>query len=138
MTTRSQRVTKHPQAEMFAKARDMIKLLNIQLNHFPAHEKYGLCQEIRLTMYRLYGQMVACQRRYHNKTTLTQMDVTLQQLRMLVNLAFELGYYHYKDKKKADYDANRRYTAASVVINEFGAMIGGWIKHLKRSTNQSW
>jgi hypothetical protein len=52
---------------------------------------------------------------------------------MLTNLAFELGYYGYKDNKRSLTEANalRRYTALSILINELGAMIGGWIRSVK-------
>lgn len=34
---------------------EMIKLLNIYLNHFPNHEKYALSNQIRNTAYNVYG-----------------------------------------------------------------------------------
>lgn len=107
--------------------------MNIHLNHFPKHEKYGLCQETRQCAYDVYGLLVECQKRYQNKTSLTKLDVRHEQLRMFLNLAFELGYYEYKDNKRAQTQesAQRRYTALSVIVNELGAMIGGWIRSLK-------
>ena len=42
-----------PEATISLKCRELIKLLNINLNHFPRHEKYGLCQEIRQAVYAL-------------------------------------------------------------------------------------
>jgi hypothetical protein len=118
---------------IFHKCRDLIKLMNVHLNHFPNHEKYALCQHIRQAAYEVYDMLVECQKRYHNKTTLTRLDVRHEQLRMLVNLAYELGYYHYQDHRRdrCDAEAQRRYTAISVLINELGAMIGGWIRGAK-------
>ena len=122
-----------PSASILHKCRRLILLMNIHLNHFPRHEKYGLCQEIRQTMYWVYALLVECQKRYHNKTSLTKLDVQHEQLRALTGLAFELGYYTYKDNKRehGEAEALRRYTAASVLIDELGAMIGGWLKSLK-------
>lgn len=124
----------HPQGEMFHKCRELIKLLNVHLNHFPRHEKYALSQEIRQSAYDVYALLVECRKRHHNKTSLTRLDVRHEQLRMFVHLAFELGYYHYHDNKRgrSDKEAQRRYTAASVIINELGAMIGGWIRLLRQ------
>ncbi|WP_448510032.1 four helix bundle protein [Immundisolibacter sp.] len=111
----------------------MILLLNVHLNHFPKHEKYGLCQSIRQAAYDVYALLAECQKRYHNKTSLTKLDVRHEQLRMLINLSFELGYYDFHNHKRdrGCTEAQRRYTAISVLVNELGAMIGGWIRSLK-------
>ena len=124
----------NPKAEIFFSCREMIKLANVHLNHFPRHEKYALSQEIRCAAYDVYALLAECQKRYHNKTSLTRLDVRHEQLRMLVNLAWELGYFDYHDNKRgrSTAEAQRRYTALSVLINELGAMIGGWIRDLHR------
>lgn len=100
------------------------------MNHFPNHEKYGLCQQIRNTMYDVYNLVTECQKRYHKKTSLTTLDVKHEQLRMMFKLAFDLEYYGYKNGKRehSKKEENRRYIAISVLINEIGSMIGGWIK----------
>jgi len=123
-------------AELFSKCREMIKLINIQLRHFPRHERYALCQEIRVAAYGCYNVIVECHKRHHNKTALTRLDIQHEQLRMLVHLAFEMGYYEYKDGKRqaTEQEALRRYTAASVLINELGAMIGGWLRSLRAAS----
>jgi four helix bundle protein len=123
----------HPEAAILHKCREMILLMNIHLNHFPRHEKYGLSLQIRQCAYDVYALLVECQKRYHNKTSLNKLDVRHEQLRMFVNLAFEMGYYLYHDHKhdRTQSEAERRYTALSVVINELGAMIGGWIRSLR-------
>ena len=56
-----------PEATISLKCRELIKLLNINLNHFPRHEKYGLCQEIRQAVYGVFAGIVTCQKQYHNK-----------------------------------------------------------------------
>lgn len=123
-------------AQLFHKCREMIKLINVHLRHFPRHERYALCQEIRLAAYGVYNGIVECQKRYHNKTSLTRLDVHHEPLRMLVHLAFELGYYDYKDGKRqtCEKEALRRYTAASLLINEVGAMIGGWLRSVRAAS----
>ena len=37
----------HSEARLDHKMMLLIKQLNLYLNHFPKHEKYGLCQQIR-------------------------------------------------------------------------------------------
>lgn len=122
-----------PQAAMLHKCREMMTLLHVHLNHFPRHEKFGLSQQIRTAAYEVYGMIIEGQKRYHNKTVLQRLDVRHEQLRAFVNLAFDLGYYAYEHhaRERTPGEALRRYTADSVLINELGAMIGGWIRHLR-------
>jgi four helix bundle protein len=121
------------QAAINHKCREMIKLLHVQINHFPRHEKYGLSQQIRNAAYDVYAMIVEGQKRYHNKTTLQRLDVRHEQLRAFVNLAFDLDYYSYEHQSRgrSPGEALRRYTAVSLLVNELGAMIGGWIRHLR-------
>lgn len=107
--------------------------LNVNLNHFPRHEKHGLCLQIRNTVYDVLGGIVECQKRYHNKTSLTKLDVQHEQLRTFINLSFEMGYfdYHHNKSTRCASEALRRYTAVSILVNELGAMIGGWIRSLR-------
>ncbi len=49
---------------------------------------------------------------------------------MMFKLAHELKYYYYKNSKteNSEKEANRKYMAISIMINEIGSMIGGWIR----------
>jgi len=111
----------------------MMRLLNIYLNHFPSHEKHGLALRIRTTAYDMYDYIVEAQKRYHKKTTLTNLDIKHEQLRMQVRLAFELSYFgHPKTDKISVEKLNaKRYLSISMNIDEIGKMIGGWIKTIK-------
>jgi len=90
----------HDEARLDRKFVEFAKLMNIHLNHFPKHEKYGLALEIRRAAYAVYGFIVEGQKRYHKKTALSNLDVEHEKLRMLVRLAFELGYFEFKDGKR--------------------------------------
>lgn len=81
-------------------------------------------------MYDLYNLVTECQKRYHKKTSLTLLDIKHEQLRMMFKLAHELKYYYYKNSKteNSEKEANRKYMAISIMINEIGSMIGGWIR----------
>jgi len=126
----SRKVIPNPEANLHVKQIHMLKLLNIYLNHFPKHEKYGLCQQIRNVAYDMYNITTECQKRYHKKTSLVNLDIKHEQLRMMIKLSFEMGYFEFKDSKNklGEQESIRRYKAISVQINEIGAMIGGWIK----------
>lgn len=118
----------HSEAGLDRKFVEFAKLLNLYLNHFPRHEKFGLSLEIRRAAYDVYGLIVECQKRYHKKTTLTQLDIRHEQVRMLIRLANELGYFGFKDGKRDSSDrAEHRYLALSRLVDELGRMIGGWI-----------
>ncbi|MGA6100932.1 four helix bundle protein [Psychrobacter pocilloporae] len=111
-----------------------MRLLNVYLNHFPSHEKHGLALKIRQTAYDMYDFIVEAQKRYHKKTTLTNLDIKHEQLRMQVRLAFELSYFgHPKTEKTSIQKLNaKRYLVISASIDEIGKIIGGWIKSLKQ------
>jgi hypothetical protein len=121
----------HDEAKLDRKFTEFAKLMNIHLNHFPKHEKYGLSLEIRRAAYETYGFIVEAQKRFHKKTTLTNLDIRHEQLRMLIRLAYSLGYFGFKAGKVAEQSpaeqGERRYLALSKLVDELGKMIGGWI-----------
>ncbi|MDD2664383.1 MAG: four helix bundle protein [Dechloromonas sp.] len=121
----------HAEASLNRKFVEMAQLMNVYLNHFPRHEKYALSQQIRTAAYDVYSLIVEAQKRYHKKTTLTQLDIRHEQLRMLINLAFELGYFAFKDgtpsEEKPAKLARHRHLAISRLVDELGRMIGGWL-----------
>jgi hypothetical protein len=115
---------------------EMMKLLNTYLNHFPRHEKYALSNNIRNTAYSIYDLITECQKRYHKKTSLTELDVKHQKLRMQVYLANELDYFRFKDgKPHVGVDAPKRFMAISRLIDEIGKIIGAWINKLRELGN---
>lgn len=120
----------HNEAQLDRKFLELAKLMNIYLNHFPSHEKYGLALTIRQKAYEMYGYMVEAQKRYHKKTALSNLDICHEQLRMYVRLAHEMGYLGFKNGKREDQStetAEHRYLAITRLVDEMGRMIGGWI-----------
>jgi four helix bundle protein len=119
---------------------ETIKLLNIYLNHFPKAEKYALSNRIRNTAYEIYDYISEGQKRYFKKTTLTNLDIAHEKLRMQIYLAMELGYFRFKDGKTVEkspgHQERIRHAAISKLIDEMGKMIGGWIKKIKEE--QQW
>lgn len=126
----------HDEAKLDVKFIAFAKQMNLYLNHFPSHEKFGLSQTIRCKAYEIYGFVVESQKRYQKKTSLTHLDVCHEQLRMLLRLAFELGYFEFKDGAKAGSGAEKtaahRYLVISRLVDELGRMIGGWIASEKQ------
>ena len=117
--------------KLYRKFIETMKLLNTYLGHFPKHEKYALCNRIKNSAYAVYDLIVEGQKRYHKKTTLTELDIAHEQLRMQLYLAYELGYFRFKDGKTSDNPADleeHRWVAISLKVDELGRMIGGWIR----------
>jgi len=124
----------HSEAQLDRRFLEFAKLLNVYLNHFPRHEKYGLALQIRNAAYDVYGFIVEGQKRYQKKTSLTNLDIRHEQLRMFVRLAHELDYFAFRDGERPDPGgvraadkAEHRYATLSRHIDELGRMIGGWI-----------
>lgn len=119
----------HSEAGLNRKFVEFMKLLNVYLNHFPRHEKYALSNRIRNTAYEMYDYVTEGQKRYHKKTTLTNLDIAHERLRMQLWLAYNLGYFRFGKKDEAPQATEgRRYAAISRGVDELGRMIGGWIK----------
>ena len=72
----------HDEAKLDVKFIDFAKQMNLYLNHFPKHEKFGLSQQIRNAAYEVYGFIVESQKRYMKKTSMTNLDIAHEQLRM--------------------------------------------------------
>lgn len=130
----------HSEATLDTKFIDFSRQMNLYLNHFPKHEKYGLSQQIRNSAYGMYGFIVESQKRYQKKTSLTNADITHEQLRMFLRLAFELGYFKFKngalpDGKDREKDAIHNYLVISRHVDEIGKMIGGWIRDERAKQN---
>jgi four helix bundle protein len=90
---------------------------------FPKHERHVLGAEIRLTMLNLQRLIITAFKRYHKKTTLTDLDIELAVLKRQVRIAKELRYIDIKKYKKW-----------IELLVEIGKMIGGWIKANQKQT----
>ena len=111
---------------------EFAKLMNIYLNHFPKHEKYALANIIRSTAYEMYDYITEGQKRYFKKTSLTGLDIVHEKLRMQLFLAYELGYFNFKDGRDSQKQTGeRRFGVINSMVDELGKMIGGWIKKVK-------
>jgi len=99
------------------------------LAHFPNCHKYTLTQGIRQAFLDVYCYVVEAQKRYHKKTTLIQLDVRHEQLRMMIHLANELGLFGYSAGRKDDKNPGQhRFLTILKMVDELGRMIGGWIR----------
>jgi four helix bundle protein len=124
----------HAAAQLVRKLVIFIQRLNGYLNHFPKSEKYALANRIRNTAYEVFDLVVEGEKRYTKKTTLSSLDIAHERLRMQLFLAFELGYFRYRDGRKDEHPEKleqKRYTHIGDLCDELGRMIGGWIVKMK-------
>ncbi|MBW1799212.1 MAG: four helix bundle protein [Deltaproteobacteria bacterium] len=130
----------HSEARLNRKFIEFMKLLNIYLNHFPKSEKYLLVNRIKTTAYEVYDNITEAQKRYYKKTALTNLDIAHEKLRMQLYLAYELGYFQFKDGKKVDAKPKkieeRRFLIISQLNDELGKMIGAWIRKIREKNEQ--
>lgn len=131
-----QRTSMHAEAGLHRKLVLFAVQLEGYLAHFPNCHKYTLTQSIRQAFVDVYNLVTEAQKRYQKKTTLTQLDIRHEQLRMLVHLANELGLFGYSaGKKDAQAQAVHRFTVLLRMIDELGRMIGGWLKTELQGSN---
>ena len=129
----------HSEAIMNQKFFEMIKLLKIYLNHFPKDEKLALSLSIKNTAIEIFDLITESQKRYYKKTSLMNLDIKHEQLRMKIYLANELGYFNFKNGRREDgVDGRHKYLSISKLIDEIGRMIGAWINKLKEQGLFSW
>jgi hypothetical protein len=74
------------------KIRDMIVYNNIMLRQFPKFEKYLLANKIRELGYEILSLVITINKKFHKKTTLTELNIKHEILRQLINLSAELRY----------------------------------------------
>ena len=125
----------HSEAQLNRKFMEFAKLMNLYLNHFPRHEKYALANRIRNTAYEVYDLISEAQKRYFKKTTLTDLDIAHEKLRMQLCLANDLGYFGFIGGKEIkdvrENPGQHRFLVISTMVDELGRMIGGWIQKIK-------
>ena len=78
------------------KCEAMIEYGHSAVRQFPKMERHVLGAEIRATMWALLRLIVVCNKRYHKKTTLQDLDAELDLLRSQVRMAKSMGYIDFK------------------------------------------
>ena len=99
------------------KCEEMLVYAYVALRQFPKYEKHVLAAEIRLTAWSVLRLIIICNRRYHKKTTMQDLDAELDLLRSQIRIAHELKYLPFK-----------QYELWTRQVDEIGKMIGGWIR----------
>ena len=106
---------------------DMILYGNPALLQFPNTEKFVLATNIRQSMYKMLALAVEIQKKYYKKTTLQELDITLDVLRHFVRLEADKKLY----PGRAPCLPFSKYEHWAALMDEIGKMIGGYMKAVK-------
>lgn len=101
------------------KCEAMIEYGRTALRQFPKSELHVMSAEMRLCMWELLELIIICNKRYHKKTTMQELDAKLALLRIQVRMAKNFGFLDFK-----------KYEHWSKLNDELGRMIGGWLKSI--------
>ena len=103
---------------LMARLEELATYSHTVLQQFPKLERHHLSADIRASLAQMLRLVVMGWKRHHKKTTLAELDVEVEMLRVLVRRAFSLQYIN-----------AHRYEIWSRHTNEIGRMVGGWLKH---------
>lgn len=106
---------------MLVKLEEVDDYSDIATKHYPKHERHLLSSETRACVGRIHRLTITAWKKYHKKTTLTELDIELEYLRHLIRKALRKHYINPK-----------RYQTWSGHVNELGRMLGGWLRDLNK------
>lgn len=103
--------------KILQKVQDLMGYSYPILTQFPKAVKFSFAQDIRSCMNKLLELTIEEEKRYTKKTTIQNMDIENEKLKIFIRVAYELRYI---DK--------HRYAVWSSKVVEIGKMIGGLLK----------
>lgn len=87
------------------------------LAQYPKSEKFTLVADIKRNIDTILERIVEAQKKYYKKTTLQELDVAVEKLKVYIRLSYNLGFL-----------PTKKYELWSEQAAEIGRMTGGWIK----------
>ena len=103
--------------KILQKVQDLIVYSYPILTQFPKAERFSFAQDIRHCLNTLLELTIEEEKRYIKKTTVQNMDIENEKLKIFIRVAYELRYI---DK--------HRYAVWESKSVEIGKMIGGLLK----------
>lgn len=110
-----------PDLIILQKCKAMIQYGYVALRQVPAFERHVSSQEVRRTMWQLMRLIIVCNKRYHKKTTMQDIDVELAVLREQIQAVKDLGFLSFK-----------KYEHWAKLNDEIGRLLGGWMKSVNQ------
>jgi hypothetical protein len=98
------------------KCEEMIEYIHVMCRQFPRYEKYILASKIRQLSFDIYELIIVINKKFHKKTTFTELNVKHELLRQMINLAFKLRYID-----------SQKHRVSQLKVSEVGRLLGDWI-----------
>ena len=89
-------------------------------SNYEKHQRFQLCADIRKSVKNIMHLIIRAGKRYYKKTTLEDLDIEIEYLRMLIRLSH-----------RHEYISTHRLDIWMNLVNEVGAMTGSWIQKLQ-------
>lgn len=74
------------------KVYDMIMYAYPAIEQFPKSQKFSLAQDMKKCLDSIMRYVIAANKKYTKKTTLQELDIENEALKIYIRMAFELGY----------------------------------------------
>lgn len=103
---------------LLTKMEEIMQYTHIALRQFPKAERFLLCAEIKNCVDEVVHHVIRMKKKYYKKTTLQDIDIELEYLRILIRSAAAYEYIN-----------NQRRHVWIGHIDEAGRILGGLIKH---------
>lgn len=102
---------------IYQKVYDFILYIFPIIDRFPKFEKFVLCTQIKTCAIEIARGIIKANKTKNKRPFLYEIDIKLDELRMLLRLAHDRKYLSHKS-----------YEHSSKLLSEIGKMLGGWIK----------
>ena len=103
------------------KLEDTIEYAYGVFRHFPKSEKFTLVADLKRSLTKMLELIIRANKSKNKFIILMDLDTELEVFRALVRLFFELKFISIK-----------KYEVLSQKVDEFGRLLGGWIKQNKK------
>lgn len=99
------------------KLEDAIEYAYCVFRKFPKSERFTLVADLKNRLYRMLELVVVANKSKNKIPFLNDIDIELDVFRSLVRVSFRMKYL-----------APKQYEIISVRFNEFGRLLGGWMR----------
>ena len=102
---------------IFIKWMDFLKWLLVTLDGFPKKARFNFSDRLTYLSLQIIEDLVEARYNKNKSVVLRRANMNLEKIRILMRICFELRFL-----------SRQGYEHSSVLINEVGKMLGGWLK----------
>ena len=102
---------------IFIKWMDFLKWLLVTLDGFPKKARFNFSDRLTNLSLQIVEDLVEARYNKNKTVVLRRANMNLEKIRILMRICFELRFL-----------SRQGYEHSSVLINEVGKMLGGWMK----------